>query len=308
MIPKFDLRDYAQDKSKFAHDLGRAFYEFGFVRIAGHEIPENILLRADRAAADFWALPDATKDQSTIAPLKGLIGYSRNSEKALGANSVDLKEEWSVRARMPAAFSGDASLNLPQNPLAVACVPHFEGDIKTLFHAFEDLTRRVMQPISLYMGESENWFDDKFNNSHSMMRLIHYPSGGNAAGHLDLNFLTWLRAEKPGLFVRARNGRDYKVTAAPGELLLNGGMQLGLLTNNDLKPSWHKVKATEPRDTIVFFVHPNPDFELSPLAKFAKTPPTKFPSYFPPRDEKGAFKITVDDFVRKEVTKIFAIK
>ena len=305
MIPLFDLRDYEQDKAGFSRKLGAAFHQFGFVRVVGHGIPEDILKNADRAAADFWALPEAVKDQSTVADLKGLIGYSRNSEKALGAKTVDLKEEWSVRARMP---GDDAQMTQVGKFLTVPALPHFKGDITTLFGAFEDLTRKVMQPLSLYMGEAENWFDDKFDRSHSMMRLIHYPEGGNAAGHLDLNFLTWLRAEKPGLFVRARDGKEYKVTAEPGELLLNGGMQLGLLTNNDLKPSWHKVKAAEPRDTIVFFVHPNPDFVLTPLAKFAGNPPKKAPPYFPPADKAGTRKITVEDFVRQEVAKVFAPK
>lgn len=305
MIPRFDLRDYDKDKAGFSQKLGEAFHQFGFVRVVGHGISENILKNADNAASRFWALPQRVKDQATVPDLKGLIGYSRNSEKALGAKTVDLKEEWSVRARMP---GDDAQMTQVGKFLTVPALPHFKGDVTSLFTAFEELTRRAMRPLSLYMGEDEHWFDDKFNRSHSMMRLIHYPQGRNAAGHLDLNFLTWLRAEKPGLFVRARDGKEYKVTAEPGELLLNGGMQLGLLTNNDLKPSWHKVKAAEPRDTIVFFVHPNPDFVLTPLAKFADNPPKKAPSYFPPADKDGVRKITVENFVRQEVAKVFGPK
>jgi len=304
-IPRFDLRDYAKDKVAFSQALGKAFHDFGFVRIVGHGIPEDILKNADKAAAKFWALPEAVKDLSVVKGKEGIVGYTRNAEKALGQKAPDIKEEWSVRARMPEI---NGKVDRAEQYLTVPGIPDFKGSMTALFSEFEKLTLRIMQPFSLYMGEKEDWFADKFDRSHSMMRLLNYPQAGTAADHIDINLLTWLRAEKPGLFIKARDNTIHEVTAEPGELLLNGGMELGVLTNTDLQPSWHKVEAKEARRTIVFFAHPNPDYVLQPLPKFAGNPPAKVPDYFPEPDQDGVRRMATGPFVRKEVAKIFAPK
>lgn len=305
MIPLFDLREYDADKRGFAQKLGDAFSVFGFVRIVGHGIPEDLLKKADTVNAAFWDLPNDVKDRYSQPPYQlGYVAYGRDAEKALSSTAPDRKENWDVRSRWVGTQYAETTAPL----LAVPEVPEFGQTHLTLFGAFEALTRRVMQPLSLYMGQPENWFDDKFDRNDSMMRSIHYPQGGNAAGHLDLNMLTWLRAEKPGLFISDKFKRVHEVTAAPGELLLNGGMQLGLLTNNNLEPMGHWVKANYPRDTVVFFVHPNPDVVLAPLPKFAGQPPAKDPSYFPQRDAKGQYGIRVHDFNMQQIGKIYGFK
>lgn len=122
---------------------------------------------------------------------------------------------------------------------------------------------------------------------------------GTAANHLDLNLLTWLRANKKGLHVTDRSGHEHAVVAKKGELILNGGMMLGLLTNDDMRPSWHRVEATEPGDTIVFFAHPNPDFVLSPLESFKKAALAVKPDYFPADDKP----ITANEFLWEQIAK-----
>ncbi|MEC7577463.1 MAG: 2-oxoglutarate and iron-dependent oxygenase domain-containing protein [Pseudomonadota bacterium] len=303
-IPLFDFNDYEKDKEGFAKAFGEAFRQFGFVRLINHGIPEAVLEDADKASRGFYSLPLDVKEQYEAGEWKGLIGYSRNAEIARGKTEVDKKEEFSIRARLgddhPFASKLDSVLNIKE-------YPDYYPAMMTLFKNFEEATLRVMRPISLYMGMDENWFDDKFDKSHSMMRPIYYPNGGTAANHLDLNFLTWLRAEKPGLFVTDRSGVEHEVVAGEGELLLNGGMQLGLLTNEDLKPSWHRVDAPDPRYTIVFFVHPNPDFKLKPLGRFENIVlgADETPDYFPAANENGKFEISVADFVQQEISKIF---
>lgn len=303
-IPLFDFHDFSKDKHGFAKAFGEAFRQFGFVRLINHGIPQEVLDKADQASRDFYALPLDVKKKYEAGEWKGLVGYSKDSEIARGETEVDKKEEFSIRARLAEDHSFADQLD---SILKIEELNSYYPAMMTLFKNFEEATLDVMRPLSLYMGLDEHWFDDKFDHSHSMMRPIYYPNGGTAANHLDLNFLTWLRAEKPGLFVTDRDGIEHEVVANEGELLLNGGMQLGLLTNEDLKPSWHRVEAPDPRYTIVFFVHPNPDFMLKPLGRFENIVlnDTQKPDYFPPANENGRHEISVGNFVQQEIEKIF---
>ncbi len=302
MIPVFDLRDYDADPAAFAAAFGKAFHDFGFVRVRGHGISKDIITQAEENARQFFRKRPATKDRHQMHGNEGLIGYSRNHETARGQDVPDMKEQWNIRARLP---SGHPLAGQEQKILTVPRQSSFKPSMMSLYSAFEDLTARVVKPLAVYMGEDEAFFDDKLQDSLSMMRLLHYPKAGSAANHLDLNFLTWLRADEPGLFVTARDGHEYAVVAeSDDELILNGGMMLGLMTNNDLKPSWHRVEAHSPRQTIVFFVHPNPDVILTPLKKFNQVADGVRPDYFPPAGADGRVAVSVRDFVTWQIQQI----
>lgn len=295
-IPKFDLRDYADNKSEFAQAFGEAFRDYGFVIVSGHGIPDKAINAAARNASKFFELDDEIKKRYFRKEYVGRISYTKNFEQAVGAKEVDKKEEWFIRLRLP---KDDPLAATVRDTFVVPELPKFQPSAVNLFEAFEKATLDVMRPLSLYMGLDENWFDDKFDHSNSSMRLLHYPTAGTAASHLDLNFLTWLRANKAGLYVTDRKGQEHAVVAKKGELILNGGMMLGLMTNENMKPSWHRVAAKTPRDTIVFFVHPNHEFMLSPLPKFQGEALESKPHYFPENNQP----ISAQDFLMKEVMK-----
>ena len=163
----------------------------------------------------------------------------------------------------------DADAETPQTP-EIDELPKFRNNTYDLYYAFNALVAKVLKPLAIHMGEDEDWFEKRNDKSEDMMRMIHYPSGGNASSHTDMSLLTILRAEQPGLFVTARNGVELEVTAKPGELILNGGKALGALTNNYFKPSYHRVevKSDKPRQTIVYFAHINADQMLDTVPKF----------------------------------------
>ncbi|MDB5491850.1 MAG: 2OG-Fe(II) oxygenase superfamily protein [Micavibrio sp.] len=295
-IPLFDLRKFDANKIGFAKAVGKAFREYGFIRVVGHGIPDHLLNDAADNASAFFELPDDVKAGFWVKGAEGFSSYTKNFEQALGAKQVDLKEEWFVRARHP---EGEPKTSRLRESYNVPQVPGFQKSVLNLYGAFEDATVKFMRVLALYMDLEENYFDDKFDRSNSSMRLLHYPTAGTAASHLDLNFLTWLRANKKGLYVTDRSGQEHAVVAKKGELILNGGMMLGLLTNDDMRPSWHRVEATEPRDTIVFFAHPNPDFFLSPLEAFKTAALGIKPGYFPADDKP----ITANEFLWEQIEK-----
>lgn len=335
MIPLLDMRDQRKDPQAFAKTLGDSLHTFGFVRLVGHGVPEYVINEAAAVGKKFWALPDPVKDRYSEPPYQAgaNVGYARNKETALSSNIPDIKEEWGIRSRAAGQPTLAELMALPEAKLVVPEgmtaseaithlaikqrrdraaemlnlpeVPQFGDKTIRLFDAFEQLSVRVMRSIALYAGEKEDRFDSWAVNSESYMRLLHYPQAGNAAGHLDFNMLSFLDVDEPGLWVRDRKGNDHKVISEKGELILNGGMQLGLITNDYLRPSWHWVEAEKPRNSIPFFFHPHLDVTLEPLSKFAASVPRQYPSYFPPRDDKGHFAISVRDFNNQRLYEIY---
>lgn len=264
-IPVFDLNDYARDKVKFAEEFGQAFHDYGFVRLNNHGISEDVLQAAEDVTRRFFQLEDMQKIKYAFPEHDFQVGFTKNNEMANGQTEADLKEYFMVCRDK----RRHADTETPETP-AINELPDFQDKTYDLYYAFNNLVAKVLQPLAVHMGEDENWFANRNDKSEDMMRMIHYPSGGNAASHTDMSLLTILRAEQPGLFVTARNGQELAVTANEGELILNGGKALAGLTNNYFKPSYHRVEVVsdKPRQTIVYFSHLNADTMLDTVPKF----------------------------------------
>lgn len=301
-IPLVDMRDKAKDPVAFAKAFGAALKDFGFVRLIGHGISDAVINEADEAGRSFWALPTAVKDKYA----SGLYGpdtgngvcYVRNGEYALSSTKVDIKEELGINGASKAPHSAIEMLN------AITEVPDLGVKTMRLYEKYEEIAKSLMGSIAVYSGESEQYFDDWFKERTAYMRQLNYPEKGNAEGHLDFSMLTLLHVSDDGLKVRSRKGQEFAIGPAKGELIINGGMQLDLITNLDIRSSWHWVEADRPRTSLPFFLHPMEHIVLQPLPKFRANPPANVPSYFPQRDENGHYAITTGEFNamrRKEI-------
>lgn len=267
-IPVFDLNDFDfsanADPGKnqdFADALGKAFHHYGFVRLKNHGIQEKFLKAAEDSLQGFFALSQDVKDKYLYPDAQYQVGYVANVEVANGQQEADLKEHFMI-----CRDAADLYDHLPRNP-KIAELPDFNTNTYNLYGQFEGLIQKILEPLALHLELEQHYFAGHTEQSHNMMRMIHYPAGGNAASHTDMSMLTLLRAEKPGLYVTTRDGHEIEVVAEPGELILNGGKSLAALTNNYFKPSVHRVdvKSKDPRQTIVFFAHMNPDYMLDIL-------------------------------------------
>lgn len=282
-IPLFDLRDYARDPKAFAQAFGAGFRDYNLVRIKGHGIPDEVLHQADDASKRFFALPQDVKEGYRRPQSSNQVGYTSGDEQQTGASKADEKELFMVHrpvADIPpgprqkyAAFLSDT----PQVPE----VPDFNTAMAALYSCFDRLTQEALKPLAQFMGLDENFFQGKTEYSDSPMRTIHYRPGGNAAPHLDASMITFVRG-KSGLYVvpPKDDARDEEtlpeenkkhaiaVETGDDEIILNGGRQLAILTNNYFKPGRHWVEAGADRHTIVYFANPNPDFQLDVLPSF----------------------------------------
>ncbi|TAL72396.1 MAG: isopenicillin N synthase family oxygenase [Rhodanobacter sp.] len=276
-VPTLDIRRYETDREAFVAELGAAYREFGFCCIRGHGISAALIDSAYDAFRQFFALPAQTKMKYHLPGVGGARGYTPfKVETAKDSRYPDLKEFWHVGRELPPG-SKFAAL-MPPNlwPLEV---PTFRPSASALYQALDALGTRVLRALALHIHLPEHYFDDKTDQGNSILRPIHYPPivDGDApnvrsGAHEDINFITLLvGASAAGLEVLTREGKWLPITTEGDAIVVNIGDMLQRLTNHVYPSTTHRVvnpqgaSAREPRYSVPFFLHPNPNVVLDPL-------------------------------------------
>ena len=157
--------------------------------------------------------------------------------------------------------------------------PEFRERALALYGELDRLGRRILGIIARSLGLEADWFEPHVDRGNSILRAIHYPPIDNgetpavrAARHEDINLITLLiGSNKAGLEILARDGGWVPVTSIPGTIVVNIGDMMKRLTNDVLPSTPHRVvnpagaAAQQPRYSIPFFLHPNPDFVIRTL-------------------------------------------
>jgi isopenicillin N synthase-like dioxygenase len=93
-----------------------------------------------------------------------------------------------------------------------------------------------------------------------------------AGAHEDINFITLLvGASSAGLEVKSHAGEWVPFTSDADTIVVNIGDMLQRLTNHVYPSTTHRVVnppgegARQPRYSVPYFLHPNPDVVLDPL-------------------------------------------
>ncbi|MEB3334756.1 MAG: 2-oxoglutarate and iron-dependent oxygenase domain-containing protein [Cyanobacteriota bacterium] len=254
--------------------------ETGFV-ISSHDLPHDLLDTAYGLLADFFHLPQATKERFHRPDVHGQAGYTGLLvETAAGEERADWKEmlNWSsplpahhpLRRRYPLAY--------PEPILPEAVVPGITAVLRRFHDAMADLQRRVLRLIAVGLGAGESLFEEMVLDGPTLTRALRYPpmedapADGHpwAAPHADINLITVLpRATAPGLEVLVA-GRWQPVMPTGDRLVINTGLMLERLSNGRLPSGWHRVQAPGGRQgerlSVVQFCHPRPSTILCPLA------------------------------------------
>eukprot|EP01092_Planopodium_desertum_P003037 TRINITY_DN15180_c0_g3_i2.p2 TRINITY_DN15180_c0_g3~~TRINITY_DN15180_c0_g3_i2.p2 ORF type:complete len:177 (-),score=51.43 TRINITY_DN15180_c0_g3_i2:166-696(-) len=128
--------------------------------------------------------------------------------------------------------------------------------------------------------------------STSILRPIHYPPittddipNVRAGAHGDINFITLLvGASAAGLEVQSHDGDWVPFTSDADTIVVNIGDMLQRLTNHVYPSTIHRVVnppgelARQPRYSVPFFLHPNPDFLIDVLPScITEENPSRYP-------------------------------
>lgn len=276
-VPTLDIGRFDTDRARFVAEIGAAYREFGFCGISGHGIPATLVDRAYAAFQAFFALPAEVKMRYHVKGGGGARGYTPFMvETAKDSQYPDLKEFWHIGRELP---EGSPYREYMPPNLWPAEVADFRQHGYGLYQALDALGARVLRALALHIDLPERFFDDKIDHGNSILRPIHYPPitqaevpNVRAGAHEDINFITLLvGASAEGLQVLTRAGEWLPITTQGDAIVVNIGDMLQRLTNHVYPSTTHRVvnppgdKARQPRYSVPFFLHPNPEFLIDVL-------------------------------------------
>ena len=280
-IPVVDLEVWRSGdraaRAAFVAALGGALVEYGFVAVENHGVDRGSVGDSYARVAEFFALPAEVKRRYELAGRAGQRGYvSFGTEHAKDRAVHDLKEFWHVGPELAA----DHALvdRMPANVWPVE-VDDFKRATLSLWSELHGCGAILLRAIARYLGADEDAFARMIDGGNTVLRLIRYPGPDEveappdavwAAAHEDINLITLLvEATEPGLELLRRDGTWMPVAPIPGQLIADSGDMLQRLTNGLIPATTHRVvappRADGPRFSMPFFIHPHPDYVLSPL-------------------------------------------
>ncbi|HEY9235156.1 MAG TPA: 2-oxoglutarate and iron-dependent oxygenase domain-containing protein [Phenylobacterium sp.] len=274
-VPTLSLRTFAAGdaaaRARFSDDLMRGLQDYGFIILADHGVPEDLLGAAYAQSAEVFALPEAVKRRYAA----GMRGYTPfGTEHAKDSTLPDLKEFWQIGRD---AAPGLPAEDFPPN-VWPAEAPAFQATFSALFDALDRTGRILLSALAPKLDLPSDYFDDKVSAGTSILRVLHYPpvpgdapaGAVRSAAHEDINFITLLVAAKgAGLQLLDRDGTWLPVETEPRNLIVDSGDMLQRLTNGVIPSTTHRVvNPVDPnvsRYSMPFFMHPASDVSLECL-------------------------------------------
>ena len=259
MIPVVDLR---QDDA--VARLRDACEQLGFFTVTGHGIDERLIADVAARSRSFFDLPPAEKERfAAPATTPGLPVYRPLRSERLGATgdgvaTADLKE----------------SLDWGPTLDGVAWPSGLEEAFTRYLDELHRLARILRGTIARALGEPDDFFEPRFDDRSSSLRVINYPDPDEppaegqlrAGAHRDYGFLTILRSDDApgGLEVRTPAGEWLEVRPPANAFVCNIGDLLAEWTG--WTSTLHRVavppqdaRAGSRRQSLVFFHNPSDD-------------------------------------------------
>ena len=269
-------------RADFVRSLGLGLEELGFVCVSEPGIDEDLLARAYAVAKETFALPVETKLQCELPDVGRQRGYTPyGMERAKDRETPDMKEFWHIGRNLPADDPLVLSGDIPANA-SPSAVPAFQQTFDDLFANMETFSDQLLEAVGLYLGLDDGTFAKVTENGSTVLRVIHYPpvpadrpvDAVRAAEHEDINLMTVLPVSTAsGLEILTRDGDWLPVQTPPGTVIVDTGDMMALLTGNRLKATTHRVvnpedpvEARSARYSMPFFIHPHPDYVMTPFA------------------------------------------
>jgi len=257
-------------------DLGFAFSKIGFVYLTGHGIVDNVIGDAMNVSKEFFELEEVKKRKiSRPNPLArdGWVSPGRETFIEEDEGVHEFREAFDING-----FEEDA--RFPDNP------PEFKANLMELANKSVLLSQRLLKCISLNLGKPLNFLTELHSRilsgkNASALRSLYYPAiqGFPPEGlvrcseHSDYGTFTLLfQDEYPGLEVKLTSGGWVSADPIPGTILVNIGDLLEMWTGGRYPATRHRViipeeeiKKSAPRQSIVFFVHPDNQVVVKPV-------------------------------------------
>jgi isopenicillin N synthase-like dioxygenase len=269
-LPVIDVSDLSDERAlpRLAAEIGAACRDVGFFYVTNHSVPKPLMEAAFAQSRQLFALPLAEKRRIAMEVVGGNRGYSALMREILDhAVGPDMKEAFNVGLDLPP----DDSEILAGKPFrALNAWPDMAGFRDTMLAYFDACTAlglSLHRAFAADLGVKLDYFDDKFDRSTAIVRLLHYPIASaaeqvGAGAHTDYGNITLLATDDVGgLEVRDRSGAWIEATPMPGAFIVNIGDCLMRWTNDVYVSTPHRVfnRSGRERYSIAFFFDPNPE-------------------------------------------------
>ena len=246
-IPVIDISGcFTGDKDRkraIAAEIDAACRSIGFLVISGHNVPDELLQRTDRATRGFFAKPLAekrlykTRDPAIYRGFyeigSNAVAYTLDDQEA----APDYCERFSINKIEFDASDPYYACEKGQQIFAPNIWPDgidgFKATWTEYYRIMEQLAQALMRLFALGLNLDEYWFDDKIDKHMTNLTANWYPDQRDpvkpgqlrAGAHTDYGSLTILKTEnKPGgLEVQTRQGNWAPVPIIPGTLIVNIG-------------------------------------------------------------------------------------
>ncbi|MBL8784464.1 MAG: isopenicillin N synthase family oxygenase [Deltaproteobacteria bacterium] len=280
-IPVVDLKQFTHgdrdDQARFVSALGAALTEFGFVAVENHALDVEALAATYTELKRLLDQPREVKLRYEVPENGRQRGYTAfGLEHAKDHAVPDLKEFWHIGPEL--ADTHPLRERIPHN-VWPEDFEAFKTSSLALYASLFATGKELIRAIARFLGADEAEFMRMIDGGNTILRLIRYPAPGEvevpegavwAAAHEDINLITLLpEATDPGLQLLRRDGTWLDIAPVKGQLIADTGDMMQRLTNGVIPSTTHRVlqprHASGPRYSIPFFVHPQPDYVLSPL-------------------------------------------
>ena len=280
----------------------------GFFYIKNHGIDPKVIQTALAASKKFFQLSQEEKALVSVnTRQRGWLGPKMATLE--GAKTHDLKE---IFFTGPETWSDEMWAKRFQIPLITHNVwpsspPELKNDLLAYYNATCSLGRQVLKAIAIGLGETSDFFDQRYTSPLGRSQLVYYPRSSQqdeaeerfgAAPHTDFGVITLLYQDDQG-GLQVLNKQQEWVEAKPIEntFVCNIGDLLHRWTNGYLSSNLHRVinRSNHERFSMPVFFDPDADTIIDPrdFKRFINQA-----SGFPP--------ITVADYIHGKNSKAFA--
>lgn len=279
-VPELSLMSYVNgtqlDQQKFVDNLFTGIKDYGFIILTDHPVSPKLCDFAYDLVHEFFSLPLETKKSYICKEGGGQRGYTAfGVEHAKYSKYPDLKEFWHVGREIPADHR--FKKYYPDN-IWPKEIPEFKETLLSIYNGLDLTSGIILNALGKALDVPDSYFKEMITYGNSILRPIHYPplhpdqdpNSVRSAAHEDINIITILMgATASGLELLDRDGKWLEVATRRGELVVDSGDMLSRITNDVIPATTHRVVnpagPNQTRYSMPFFVHPNPEFNLSCL-------------------------------------------
>ncbi|MFI8745400.1 2-oxoglutarate and iron-dependent oxygenase domain-containing protein [Pseudomonas sp. NPDC077186] len=290
-LPIIDIAPlYADDAIAWpavAEQIDRACRDWGFFYIVGHPIGSERIDALLSAAKTFFALPAEEKLRIDITRSAHHRGYGAIATEQLDPSKPsDLKETFDMGFHMPVDHPEVLAGKPLRGPNRHPHLPGWAELMEQHYADMQDLARTLLRAMAMALDIEHDFFDARFHEPISVLRLIHYPPRHTASSaeqqgagaHTDYGCVTLLyQDDAGGLQVRARGGEWIDAPPLAGSFVVNIGDMLARWSNDRYTSTPHRVISPlgVDRYAMPFFAEPHPDtlIDCLPNCSSADNPP-----------------------------------